>query len=101
MENYEVTCEFCGNKTFELEFTGIHIKAYCQNCGEVIKNDYSGSYYNTFFIKQLEDEECEEKATDEQIRGIRYRIYHEYENLTKIEAGDIIGILERAKKRGC
>ena len=101
-DEYKITCEYCGCNFFELYFAGIHIKAVCSNCQKTVQNNYSGSTYNTHFIKQLEYDNTQqviEEATSEQIRGIRYRVYHEYESLSKVDAGDIIGIFERSKRR--
>lgn len=98
-DSYQISCEYCGSLIFELEYTGIHIKARCSNCGKIVQNDYSSSEYNIYFINQIEDNECEEEATEEQIKGIKYRAYHQYEYLSKVDASDIIGIFEKAKRR--
>ena len=91
-DEYIVRCVFCGSNTFELENTGIHLKAICKNCDRPVNN----TMY-PHFIKQLEELEDEERATEAQIKAIRYRAYHEEQYLSKTDAGDIIGIFERAK----
>jgi hypothetical protein len=92
-DNYEVSCLQCGSRIFRLEFTGIHIKAYCNDCNKLVRNAEF-----PYFIKTLEDNYDDEEATPKQIASIKYRAYHECYNLSKTDAGDIIGIYERAKK---
>ena len=89
-----LTCEYCNSEDFYLQFSGEHIKAICQNCGKVLKGEYYPKFIS--YIDRLEVDS--ESATEKQIKYIRYLIYHKFENLTKEQAGNIIGIINYSNK---
>lgn len=89
-DDFNVKCVDCGYDKFTLEFSGIHLAAYCANCGKLVKKD---GY--AFFLEQIEEQEYE-PATGAQIASIKKRVYTQAACLSKIQAGDIISMLDKA-----
>lgn len=92
----DIMCPYCGCEDFFLQFSGEHIKAICKRCGKILKGEYYSKYIN--YIDRLETNS--ELATENQLQYIRYLSYHKYMNLTKEQAGDIIGIFNYSNKEG-
>jgi hypothetical protein len=70
--------------------TDIHLKAVCNACLETVAQNDSNYPH---FIEYIEKEVTEEPATDKQINYIKYLIYKVGEELSRVEAGDIIKTL--------
>ena len=92
---YAVDCPICKSpgRLFYICRHGAHLGAHCAECGELMKSDYWPKWIN--YIEDKPDE----PATDKQIQYMRKLIYHDIGKLTLMEACDIIGMLEKSRKK--